>query len=42
MTTPSEMFAVRRELLRRVMKKLDELGEKISVSERTILRGGSA
>ena len=37
-TTPEDMFTVRRELLRRVKNKFDELGIQISVPHRILLQ----
>ena len=39
-TKPEELFAVRRELLRRISKRFNELGIQITVPQRIWLRGG--
>ena len=39
-TQPDQLFAVRRELLRRISRRFNELGIRISVPQRILLRGG--
>jgi len=38
-TQPEQLFAVRRELLRRISKRFNELGIRITVPQRILLRG---
>jgi len=39
-TQPDKLFAVRREMLRRIAKRFDELGIRITVPQRMLVRGG--
>ncbi|MBW1905793.1 MAG: mechanosensitive ion channel family protein [Deltaproteobacteria bacterium] len=38
-TQPDKLFAVRRELLRRIAKRFNELGIQITVPQRILMRG---
>jgi small conductance mechanosensitive channel len=38
-TQPDQLFAVRRELLRRITKRFNQLGIQITVPQRMLLRG---
>jgi len=39
-TEPEQLFAVRREILRRISKRFNELGIRITVPQRILLRDG--
>jgi small-conductance mechanosensitive channel len=40
-TVPDQLFAVRRQMLRRISKRFNELGIQITVPQRLIVRDGS-